>query len=129
MFHRCVSVQGEGEGWLPHLHRMILLLLPCPFVRVVTPSPSRNTSTGPKSLPGGGGFPVTGSSLGLYGIPPGQDSRIGWGTPPPTRTRRVAPPSQYWMECPPPPPDRLRLDRLCRGRYGSCGFPQEDFFA
>ena len=48
-----------------------------------------------------------------WDINPGQVRMVfslassGWGTPP-------------------PPQDRLRLDRLCRGRYTSCGFPQED---
>ena len=37
-------------------------------------------------------------------------ARSGWGNPPP-------PPTQH----------RLYLDRLCRWRYASCGFPQEDF--
>ena len=31
------------------------------------------------------------------------------------------------MWYPPPPRDRLCLGRLRRGRYASCGFPQEDF--
>ena len=51
---------------------------------------------------------------GQNGVHPSQD----WGTPspPPRPGKDVVPPSR----------DRLRLDRLCRGRYASCGFPQKD---
>ena len=39
----------------------------------------------------------------------------------------LTPSGQDWMGVPPPTPEQVCLDRLCRGRYLSCGFPQEDF--
>ena len=84
----CVC-SGGGAG-LPHLHPIILPLVPCPFQGV------------PQSQMGGGtpvqdGYPL---------------ARSGWGTPQDRMGKPLA---------------SLRLDRLCCGRYASCGFPQEDF--
>ena len=79
-----VSVHREGVSHLhliilplvawpshgvPHIHPIILPLVPCPF-QICIPSPSHNTSTGPRSFP--------------LGMPqPYQDGvhpRRGWGT-------------------------------------------------
>ena len=52
-------------------------------------------------------------SSGLrWGCPP---ARAGWGNPWPGQDG-----------VPPPPRNRICLDKLCCGRYASCGFPQED---
>ena len=65
--------------------------------------------------PVGKGYPLAEMGYPLGKILPGWDvyppaemgyPRLGWGN--------------YLL-------DRLYLDRLCRGRYSSCGFPQEDF--
>ena len=95
------------------------------------PISSHNTSTSSMSF-WGRGYPSEWSQvrMGEYpgvtptpswdGVPPGQVRMGGtsrWGTP-----------VLGWGTVPPPPPqDRLCLDRLCFGRYASCGFPQEDF--
>ena len=96
---------GGGGGGLSHLHPIILPLVPCPFW---------------------GGTPVTGPRSGwgegypIMGYPPGQR----WVTP---QAGMGYPPARVRVPTPPPSRDRLCLDRLCRGRYASCGFPQEDF--
>ena len=60
-FHRCLSVHTGGG---PHLHLIILPLVPCPFWRV------------PPVL--GWGIPQPGQDLGI--------PNLGWGTPPQART-------------------------------------------
>ena len=107
-----LSTNQGGGGGLPHLHPIILPLVPCPFWRG-TPA------TGPRPFPGG--TPV----LGRMGYPPGQvrmgyhPAKTGWDTP----SQDGVPPARMRY---PLPRDRLCLDRLCRRRYVSCGFPQED---
>ena len=119
-----------------------------------TPSPSHNTSTGPMSFRGHpsdwlqvpswgstpvpcGGYPLMGYHLvksgwvpppGWDGVPtPGRDGvppdRSGWGTPP----SWDGVPSWLGQDGAPLPQDRFCLDRLCRGQYAFCSFPQEDF--
>ena len=63
-----------------------------------------------------GGYVFTGVCLGLYSY------GINRGTPPPR------PRLDEGTHLPPSPPSGIawRLDRLCRGRYASCGFLQED---
>ena len=99
-----------------------------------TPSHGCGTSLHPRS---GWGYPLPGMGSPL--------ARSGWGYPQP---RMGYPPGQVrmggnhdggtpwpWMSTPSPshgwdtpsPQDRLCLDRLCRGQYASCGFPQENF--
>ena len=71
---------GGGGGVLPHLHPIILPLVPCPFWGS-TPSPSHNTSTGPMSFLGGTPSPSHNTSTGpisflgevLQRLVPGQD--------------------------------------------------------
>ena len=83
---------------------------PMSFLRG-TPCLSHNTSTSPMSFPRGTLVP----HRGWYPSPrwtgtPGEGiplARSGWGTPS----------SQGWGV---PPPARLHLDRLYRGRYASC---------
>ena len=75
----------------------------------ITPSPSHNTSTDPMSFLG---YP----SNWLHVPSQGQYPSPRWGYPSP---RQGVP--QSWLG------DRLCLDRLCRGRYAPCSFPQGDF--
>ena len=89
MFSVYLSVHTPG---VPHLHPIILPLVPCPFQG--NPSPPHNTSTGSISFLG---VP----HLHPLILPPGYPRLSGTG----------------W-----------HLDRLCRGRYAWCGFPQEDYF-
>ena len=97
-----------------------------------------------QSTPGGvpwDGVPPLPSQVRL-GYFPGQVRMGGWGslgwvTPQPGQVGVSPqsgqdgvppPPAEMGHTHPPPPPqDRLYLDRLCRGRYASCGCPQEDF--
>ena len=118
-------------GGVPHHYPIILPLVPCPFWGG-TPSPSHNSSTGSRSLPGGypihsqmGGTPSSSQHVGSTPSsprqgPPGQDL-VGGGTPPPSGLDGlppcqdwmgvphcwnwigVPPPHQDWMGIPPPP--------------------------
>ena len=92
-----------------------------------TAFPSHNTSTGPMysisiswyfhwSHVLSGGYPS--DWLPHDGVHPGQ---VRWGTPTAGKGYLPQPGIGYSS------PDRLCLDRLCRGWYASCGFPQEDF--
>ena len=139
-----------STGMVPHLHFIILPLVPCPFWEVPHLHPIilllvtclfqvwDTSVTGPRSLltgvysrmgypPARGCHPPARTGWGtlcseLDGVPawPGQDGMMGY--PPPT-------PSQDWMGYPAPTSqwDPLCLDRLCCRWYACSGFPHEDF--
>ena len=119
IFSACLSVQTRGEG-LPHLHPIIFPLVPCPFW---------GTHLHPIILPlvicpFWRDTPVTGPRRSEYLSP-------RWGRYPSPRQGRFPHSGQDGVPAQPGlgypfPRDRLRLDRLCRGRYASFGFPQED---
>ena len=72
-----------------------------------TPFPPHSTSTDPMSWSRWGTTPSQ--------VRMGPPARSGWGTPWPGQDGVL-----------PVPRDSVCLDRLCRWRYASCGFPQED---
>ena len=139
-FHRCESVQVGGTpspshnnctGPMSFLWGGGVFQVPSwgggtPLQGGVYPSLRQAVPQSPA-----GGTPVPGEGTPgwqypqarpVWSTPSGQvrmgypSARTGWGTPWPGQ------------DGVPPHRDRLGLDRLCRGRYVSCGFPQEDCF-
>ena len=136
MFSFC-SLQGR----VPHLHPIVLPLVPCPSWEG-TPVTGSRSLLGGTPVPGRR-YPSSGQGVPKDRVPPGQ-VRLGY---PPARTRVSpwpgqdgvppdpgqdgVPPRQVRMAPKPgqdgvPSLDRLRLNRLCRRRYTSCDFPQKD---
>ena len=119
MFSQMCVCSGEGGGGgLPHLHLIILPLVPCPFWGVphlhpiilpLVPCPFWGATpvTGPRSLSRGYSTPrLGGGGVPQDGVPPwpGQDgvpyplARSGSGTPPsPSQVRMGYLPSQVRM--------------------------------
>ena len=137
MFSLCPPPEGGGGGSTPSPSQstptgpMSFLgaqcLVPGPFAGKV-----------PQSQMGGGTpvlakrWEVPKSQVGVSqdGVPLpartgwGTPTRLGWGTP--NQDRMGYPQPGQDGVTPPPPPNRVCLDRLCCGRYTSCGFPQEN---
>ena len=133
-------------GGVPHLCPIILPLVI--WSSWGTPSPSHNTSTGVMLLQPWQGWDTP--HPGETRVPPSRrdgyspqiQERMGYLPPICVRTSWRTPLSKTGQDgVPPPPPGwdrerwgahptpqyRLCLDRLRRGRYASCSFPQEDF--
>ena len=107
----CLFTPGEG---VPHLHPIILPLVPGPSRGVpqwLVPGPCP-WGVPQSQVEGGRGVPQD----RVPPPPPGQEC------PPWLGQDGVPPPSQVRWGTPAPLQDRLRLDRLCRGRHASCGF-------
>ena len=113
-----------------------LILQVCLSMGGVTParSQSQMVGRGTPLFPNGGSPPKTGWGWPIV--------RIGWGSPPTPSGLDGCALCQDWMGGSTPPPallgmdgvplthwdlDGSHLDRLCRGRFASCGFLQEDF--
>ena len=96
----CLFRWGEA-----HLHPIIVPLVPCPFW----------------------GYPSDWSQVLSLGVPLIQD-RMGYSPPPQPEQDEVFPwPGLNGVTfVPPPPRDRLCLDRLWWGRYTFCSLPQEE---
>ena len=82
-------------------------------------------------------LPLQTGQDGVLHLPPSPRPRRGRGTPSQDRMGTPPPHGTDSMGYPPPQPgqnrmgspppwDRLRLDRLRRGEYASCSFPQKD---
>ena len=102
-------------GGLPHLHPIILPLLPCPFQRV----PNLHLIILPL-VP----CPFWGVTQDRLGLPP---SRVRMGY---LLLGRTGVPTWPGQDGVPPWPGQdevtFHWDKLCRGWYVSCDFPQED---
>ena len=110
-------------GGVPHLHPIILLLVPCSFLGGGGINPDL-TGVPPPSLPGQGTPPPV---LTWSGQDRGWDhSQVRMGIPLSARTG-MGPPSQVRMGYSPLPLLGRAMDCVFCSRYASCGFPQEDF--
>ena len=98
-----VSVCPQGGGGMPHLHPVIFPVVPCPFWGS-TPSPSHNTSTGPRSFPPLLARGVLSSSPRQWAgrVPSSQNwmglphTRIGWGYHPVRTGWGIVPARSGW---------------------------------
>ena len=127
MFSVCSHLGGGGGGY-PISMPQYFPLVPMSFLGWY-PSPGK-------------GVPHSWLEGTPHGVPPAQDGyppgQVRMGYPPGqvrmgtlqaglgyplARTEVLPPPARTWVT--PPPRTGHTWDRLCHGRYDSCGFPQE----